>query len=433
LDLSLADREELLGDPDSAPIIVHVATAQHTSVPFESIFRSIQKHLLDSATSEYLFTLEFFGSAKVSHQVFNGIFLRTLSLCLEHLENHLHRTTDLVGLLLLIRTTHAHRLLMERRKVPCLDGYLDRVNMSLWPYFKRLFGVNLDAMRSVSVRALGNVTSSSHYISPQYAVFSSTMFALTSSLAMSDEGIAISLAQLRDAFESLLGRLADAAHSTAHTHVSGGDAKARATFLINNYDAVLQAYSEVPNACSPDDSQRFEELLAQETANFVESQLNECYGGMIAFVKQSDATAAAAAAAALAATSASPANESGNGGDSFGAKTENGAKTETTVGRNGAKTAVDSSEESVARLVNDFANTWRSGLQLIDSQVESLFASSSPDNARLILQKAVAQLLLYYTRFQEIVRANHPHLASKLLPYQEIREEIRQCIRQPTH
>lgn len=45
-------------------------------------------------------------------------------------------TFDLVGLLLQIRINSAHQLIMNRRRVPCLDGYLDRVNLLLWPRFK---------------------------------------------------------------------------------------------------------------------------------------------------------------------------------------------------------------------------------------------------------------------------------------------------------
>lgn len=43
---------------------------------------------------------------------------------------------DLVGLLLLIRINNAHQLIMNKRRVPCLDTYLDRVNLVLWPRLK---------------------------------------------------------------------------------------------------------------------------------------------------------------------------------------------------------------------------------------------------------------------------------------------------------
>lgn len=43
---------------------------------------------------------------------------------------------DLVGVLLMIRINYQHQLIMDKRRIPCLDPYLDRVNILLWPRFK---------------------------------------------------------------------------------------------------------------------------------------------------------------------------------------------------------------------------------------------------------------------------------------------------------
>jgi hypothetical protein len=45
-----------------------------------------------------------------------------------------------LGILLMIRVNAEHRRLMTKRRVPCLDDYLDRVNLLLWPRFKVGFG-----------------------------------------------------------------------------------------------------------------------------------------------------------------------------------------------------------------------------------------------------------------------------------------------------
>lgn len=52
--------------------------------------------------------------------------------------NHfrLQEQYDAVGVLLMIRINAELRRLMSRRRVPCLDDYLDRVNLLLWPRFK---------------------------------------------------------------------------------------------------------------------------------------------------------------------------------------------------------------------------------------------------------------------------------------------------------
>lgn len=49
---------------------------------------------------------------------------------------HLQEQHDLLCVLLMIRLNAEHRALMVARRVPCLDDYLDRVNLLLWPRFK---------------------------------------------------------------------------------------------------------------------------------------------------------------------------------------------------------------------------------------------------------------------------------------------------------
>ena len=75
---SIGDRDEILRDIDAPPIIIHVAQAEKLYVPYESVYRSIQKHLLDSATTEFNFTLEFFNTK--SYDIFNTIYEQVLSL-----------------------------------------------------------------------------------------------------------------------------------------------------------------------------------------------------------------------------------------------------------------------------------------------------------------------------------------------------------------
>jgi hypothetical protein len=49
---------------------------------------------------------------------------------------HTQEQHDLLCVLLMIRLNAEHRALMVARRVPCLDDYLDRVNLLLWPRFK---------------------------------------------------------------------------------------------------------------------------------------------------------------------------------------------------------------------------------------------------------------------------------------------------------
>lgn len=57
---NMGDRDSILDTVEAGPILVHVALAEGRQFPYEAIMRSVFKHLMDSATSEYLFTIEFF-------------------------------------------------------------------------------------------------------------------------------------------------------------------------------------------------------------------------------------------------------------------------------------------------------------------------------------------------------------------------------------
>lgn len=174
----LAERDKALGQPDAPPLGIHQLQREKRKLHFEAIFRTVQCHLMNSVTSEYMFTLEFFDAK--TRDLFNQIFARTLSLCLEHLENELFNCYDVITILLMIKTTKAHQFIMERRKVPCLDGYFDHINMMLWPQFKKVFDLHLKSLQSPSLASLGSVQISAHYVSQRYAEFSAIVYALNS-------------------------------------------------------------------------------------------------------------------------------------------------------------------------------------------------------------------------------------------------------------
>lgn len=123
--------------------------------------------------------------------IFDSIFKRTLSLILENLENYLLATYDTIGILLIIKVTHSQRLVMQRRRIPVLDSFFDRICMLLWPRFKFVFDANLKSLRNANFRKLGTIELTPHYVSRsafsfqflrfcrRYAEFVSSVLALT--------------------------------------------------------------------------------------------------------------------------------------------------------------------------------------------------------------------------------------------------------------
>ena len=42
----------------------------------------------------------------------------------------------MLSVLLMVRINYHHRVIMAKRRIPALDGYMDRINLLLWPRFK---------------------------------------------------------------------------------------------------------------------------------------------------------------------------------------------------------------------------------------------------------------------------------------------------------
>lgn len=59
-------------------------------------------------------------------------------------------------------------------------------------------------------------------------------------------------------------------------------------------------------------------------------------------------------------------------------------------------------EGAVESLVRDFASNWKTGIQQINDNVLKYFANFR--NGMEILKQVLTQLLLYYTRFQDIIK-----------------------------
>eukprot|EP01041_Mallomonas_annulata_P001396 gene1396-2688_t len=235
---ALAERDRILDQVEGEPILVHVATAEAQRYTFEMLLRSEIKHLSDSATNEFLFIIDFFGTNP--RDTFNKIFVRTLSLILENLENYLLNCYDAIGLLLMIKVTHSQRMVMQRRRIPVLDPFFDRVSMLLWPRFKYVCDMNIKSLKTAVPRKLGLVDTSPHYVARRYAELVSSILTLhggSDSLGVGGGGehmLVQTVQQLRLDVVVLLEKLGG-------TLIQSKDKK---VFFINNLDQILSVFQE---------------------------------------------------------------------------------------------------------------------------------------------------------------------------------------------
>jgi len=342
---TLSKRKLALGKADTPQSMPHVLLSSNQLIYFEEIFRSVQKHLVHTAASEYLFVADFFLAT--STDLFNQIFARTLSLCLENLENYLYQSADPVALMLMIRVTQENRATL---KVNCLKGYFDHVNMLLWPQFKRLFDSNLKSMIAPNVCTRLGVSAvgyGAHFVSIRYAEFASTIYALGQILNPPDEMLHHNLVKLRQTFISLLDELASkSSHKVLSTE------KGKAIFRVNNFDAILTCFSKTSHGVNPDDTSHFEDQLSQATTVYIEEELQLAFGPLIAFMK---------------------------------AEEEN----------------VDHSMD-LKDITTEFSMSWKSNLNHLNTSAQNYFQSSTVSTD--IVKQMLSQFLLYYARFQEAVK-----------------------------
>lgn len=340
---ALGERINILKEIDQPSLIPHIAEASSQKYPYEVLFRSLHKLLMDTATSEYLFCDDFFGEESIFYETFAGPF----AVIDEHFGTILPNCYDAIGLMLMIRITHQHQLIMSRRRIPCLDSYLDKVNISLWPRFKMVFDLHLNSLRNANVKTLWEDDIHPHYVMRRYAEFTSSLIHLN--VGYGDGQLELNLERLRMAVDDLLIKLAK----------TFSKPKQQIVFLINNYDMTIAVLKEA----SPEGGKiqlHFEELLKSNTSLFVEELLLEHFSDLIKFVKNR-------------------------------ASEDPGSTSERPI-----------TVTEVEPIVKDFGNRWKAAIELMHKDVITSFSNFLCGME--ILRAALTQLLLYYTRLSDCIK-----------------------------
>ncbi|XP_073242432.1 vacuolar protein sorting-associated protein 52 homolog [Porites lutea] len=360
---TLGSRGNVLTSELEEPVIVpHAAQKTEKKYSFESLFRSMHFALLDNSCREYLFLADFFmAQNNAAKDLFTAVFGKTLSLFLKQMDTYLEGCFDAIGIFLCIHIVHRYRILMHKRSVPALDKYWDTVLEMSWPRFTYVVELNVDSVRNTDPQKLGVIDIRPHYITRRYAEFSAAIVSLNESFP--DEKVNKVLAALQVEVENFILRMA------AEFPLR----KEQLIFLINNYDMMLAVLMERTSEDSKE-AESFQQLLTARIQEFVEEVLSPAFGGMTAFIKETE-----------------PLLERGQG------------------------QVIRPDERRIQQLVRGFASDWKRSIENINQEIMRSFSNFK--NGTAILQAALTQLIQYYHRFQKIL-SQHPF---KRLP---IRSEL---------
>jgi hypothetical protein len=276
LPFALGARANALLESDRPAVVPHAAEALGLGPwPPEVVFRSAHRLLCDTATAEYVFCLDFWDDELVYRRAIDP----AARLVEEDLRARVHAQGDALALLLMARLNAAHRRLMARRRVGALlEGYLDRVDLLLWPRFRVVFDVQVASLRQPGVEkalyaqaaaqqaavhgggggggragaaaaATGPLSSSSpspaahvHPAARRYAALAAALLALVAGgLAETDAAFSPPSALPGDLRERLWGALFEALLRTSNLHPSR---RSGIVFLVANYAHVLRVLRE---------------------------------------------------------------------------------------------------------------------------------------------------------------------------------------------
>jgi len=259
---NLGRRIDLLKTSNQTALPSYIAEEATTTHYLEVPFRNFNLALIDNASAEYTFLASFFSPAltlgKISKH-FNYIFEPTFALGQHLTKTLVSDTYDGLALLLCIRLNQHFAFELQRRKVPCVEGYINGTNMLLWPRLQVVIDHNCE-----SVRALTNATPSKpgkgsgvasaapHVTTQRFGQLLHGVLALSTE-AGDDEPVVTSLRRLRSEMEAFLTKQAKASHA---------DKRKQERFLYNNYSLILTIISDVEGKLAMEQQQHFENLKA---------------------------------------------------------------------------------------------------------------------------------------------------------------------------
>lgn len=366
----VANRRAVLGTARDPPLPAAIVGQEGGTLFYEEIFRSVGTLLLDAVSKEYDFMSEFFGST----EAFDNIFGKSIFHTMENLEQHLASSWDAVGCLLLLHLYQEQRQLLADRQVPLLANFFERVQVLVWGRFKTIMEAHVQSLAAYMPKT-ATVEIHPHFVTRRYAELVTSLRLLG---APSLEPMLSSILRaMRTEAEKLLAERLARQHPTRMS---------QSAFLINNYDVITSTFYE-RGARGGEDSAHFEQLLDSIKSVFVEEVLMMEHGRLITYVKQTEPLLMQGAS------------------ESDAARVDTGA---------------------MEALLRAFFDTWKEDVKAINGEVFKTFA-----NFKLgmdLLKQVLTQLLLYYTRFLDIVKRVYPEgapFAQYILSIPTLMKEIK--------
>jgi len=289
----LNDRLDVLDHLHDNPII---PSARQAKRPFEYLFASLSRLLVDTAAHEYLFCKNFWQ--KDGRNIFKDVFKPVVDFIHGSLNASFQEQNDLIALLLCIKINRENFLTMSKRRNPALDEHFDAVNLLLWPRVKHILDRHLASVQPSEYTGNEGTDITSHTILPLSRRYASLMASILILNAHLVEGsLSLNIEQLKYAVMNIL-------LTTSRQLPKRGQGT---IFLLHNFHHIISALKcsvdqadgrqedETQNPIPPFGKQvleSFEEAFSRALDLYVEARIQAGVPHVSSFVRRGEAAVA---------------------------------------------------------------------------------------------------------------------------------------------
>jgi hypothetical protein len=367
---------------ENGSIIPHIAFEQQQKFSLEQIFQSLHLLLVDTVSSELKFEKAFFGT----YNFFSPLFSKIIDMYLDWLDLNLKDFWDAIGVLLMMNVIEQCKETMRSRDLPDLDPYLAHVKFKLSTRLSQILEANIQSLNEAKPSRGSPEEFHPHPIMRKYSELVFAVATLEEKLDPQDRTkIASKMVLLRKAMvELLVTRLAPVDKPPPNQ-------LKQSVFFINNYHIVVSLFQE-KNMHEKEEAKQFQDLKKFQISRFIEDELFLYFNSLVIFIKQTTLLGLE---------------------DTI----RNSGKINTTTLPTQATSALPSyklDQDLIISVVKEFALTWKQNLKRIHHDIMITYFSDFRLGSE-ILKKVFTQLLLYYKRFEEIIKKYDKVLYDKLV------------------
>ncbi|KAL9104000.1 MAG: hypothetical protein Q9163_001020 [Psora crenata] len=279
--LSLGRRLDLVTRPPNTALPSYIATETKSPAYTETPFHAFSTALIDNASTEYNFLTTFFPATTKFpslSRTFNNIFSPTFEMGLLFTKQLIENTYDCLGLLLCVRITQHHAFLLQRRKCPVADSWINGTNMLLWPRFQVGMDAHIESVKratttlSSSSRATLSITSTKavdakgstapHPLTQRFGQLLQGILALSNNDPTNTKASTVERAATSSGIEPIgrsLERLRSEVEAFLTKAAKGSSQGRKERFLGNNYSLILTIIGDTGGSLAREQRSWFED------------------------------------------------------------------------------------------------------------------------------------------------------------------------------